>query len=90
MVCNSSIILLRYLCAVCAVSTLSDICSCLCLVKVKMNYIVNSESDFNDLVVMIKKSETADLMDYTNSGQGLIFFIHDICYFWSRQNEIRL
>ena len=33
-----------------------------------MNY---SESDFNDLVVMIKKSETADLMDYTNSGQGL-------------------
>ena len=42
-----------------------------------MNYIVNSESDFNDLVVMIKKSETADLMDYTNSGQGLIFFIHE-------------
>ena len=35
-----------------------------------MNYIVNSESDFNDLVVMIKKSETADLMDYTNSGQA--------------------
>ena len=36
-----------------------------------MNY---SESDFNDLVVMIKKSETADLMDYTNSGQGLLIF----------------
>ena len=39
-----------------------------------MNYIVNSESDLNDLVVMIKKSETADLMDYTNSGQGLSSF----------------
>ena len=40
-----------------------------------MNYIVNSEGDFNDLVVMIKKSETADLMDYTNSGQeGLSCF----------------
>ena len=34
-----------------------------------MNHRVGSESsDLRDLVVMIKKSETADLMDYTNSG----------------------
>ena len=38
-------------------------------VRVRMNHRVGSESsDLRDLVVMIKKSETADLMDYTNSG----------------------
>ena len=37
----------------------------------RMNHIVDSEShDFRDMVVMIKKSETTDLMDYTNSGHG--------------------
>ena len=60
-------LLSRYLCQ----RHTTHICSCLCLAEVRMNY---SESDFNDLVVMIKKSETADLMDYTNSGQGLLSF----------------
>ena len=37
-----------------------------------MNHRVGSQtSDMQDLVVMIKKSETADLMDYTNSGNIL-------------------
>ena len=36
-----------------------------------MNHMMDSESNyFRDMVVMIKKSETTDLMDYTNSGHG--------------------
>ena len=53
-----------------------------CLVELRMNY---SESDFNDLVVMIKKSETADLMDYTNSGQGSSIF-----FFSSFMNNLQM
>ena len=66
--------------------------SCLCQVQVKMNYIVNSESDFNDLVVMIKKSETADLMDYTNSGQPggrKLFFPWKIFNWWRHSGHLR-
>ena len=40
-----------------------------------MNHMMDSESnDFRDMVVMIKKSETTDLMDYTNSGRGGLVF----------------
>ena len=44
------------------------------LEKLKMNHVNDCETGNRDLVVSIKKSETIDLMDYTDSGvQGLIF-----------------
>ena len=42
----------------------------------KMNHVNDCETGNRDLVVSIKKSETIDLMDYTDSGvKGL----NDIC-----------
>ena len=40
--------------------------------SLKMNHVTDGETGNRDLVVSIKKSETVDLMDYTDSGvQGV-------------------